>query len=113
MEQINTPDLFIVPVDHMEVNRDVVNDATSSRLAVPLDIEETPAAQQSRDHLALFRKTGNAIRAGLPIILRWPWTTDVVLENGKLVDAVNKFITAQSEISPMILVSILGKFHGK
>jgi hypothetical protein len=44
MEQINTPDLFIVPVDHMEVNCDVVNDATSSRLAVPLDIEETPAA---------------------------------------------------------------------
>jgi hypothetical protein len=104
MEPTYKADLFIASMDDTEFNRHMDDDARSSELDSFLDAAE--------NQLVVFQETRHPIRAALPIISKWPWTTDVLLEEGKLVDAVNRLIpTNQSEVSPMVLVRLLGIFH--
>jgi hypothetical protein len=77
------------------------------------DSASVSTIQLSKDQVAHFQQTGNAIRAGLPVISSWPWMTTVLLEQGNLLDAVHRHMNrqplgqVQESFSQMVLVSII------
>jgi hypothetical protein len=93
--------------------KNVSGDGLGSIYTANKDSASVSTIQLSKDQVAHFQQTGNAIRAALPVISSWPWTTTVLLENGTLLDAVRRHMDhqpldqVQESFSQMVLVSII------